>query len=152
MTEPKLILLVEDSKNDVELCLEALTEHKLANQVMVLRDGEEALEYLFRRGRFADTAHELPVLVLLDLKMPRVDGLTVLRQMKADPVLKRIPVVMMTSSREQTDLIRSYDLGVNSYVVKPVQFQGFVEAIKQLGIYWVLVNEPPPFAAADQKV
>ena len=151
MTDPKRILLVEDSTKDVDLTLEALEEHKLANQVMVVRDGADALDYLFRRGQFADQADDLPMLVLLDLKMPKVDGLEVLRQMKADPVLKRIPVVMMTSSREQSDLIRSYELGVNSYVVKPVKFQGFIEAVKQLGVYWVLVNEPPPVAPSGPK-
>ena len=151
MTDPKRILLVEDSKNDVELILQALEENRLANQVMVLRDGAEALDFLFHRGQFDDHANRLPVLVLLDLKMPKVDGLEVLRQMKADPVLKKIPVVMMTSSREQSDLLRSYELGVNSYVVKPVKFQGFVEAVKQLGIYWILVNEPPPGSAPSPK-
>jgi len=144
MNEPKRILLVEDSKKDIELALEALAEHKLANQVAVVRDGVEALDYLYRRGQFADHSNELPVLVLLDLKMPRVDGLEVLRQMKADPALKRIPVVMMTSSREQADLNESYELGVNSYVVKPVKFQGFIEAVRNLGVYWILVNEAPP--------
>ena len=151
MTDPKRILLVEDSKKDVELILEALEEHRLANQVMVLRDGADALDFLFHRGQFADNANSLPVLVLLDLKMPKVDGLEVLRQMKADPGLKRIPVVMMTSSREQSDLLRSYNLGVNSYVVKPVKFQGFIEAVKQLGIYWILFNEPPPGSAPRPK-
>lgn len=149
MNEPKRILLVEDSKKDIELALEALAEHKLANQVAVVRDGVDALDYLFRRGQFADHPDGLPVLVLLDLKMPRVDGLEVLRQMKADPVLKRIPVVMMTSSREQADLTQSYELGVNSYVVKPVKFQGFIDAVKHVGVYWVLVNEAPPPAAPD---
>jgi CheY-like chemotaxis protein len=144
MPEPQKILLVEDSKKDRDLAIEALAENKLANRVMAVRDGAEALDYLFRRGEFADNTDGLPVLVLLDLKMPKVDGLEVLRQMKADSVLKRVPVVMMTSSREQSDLIRSYDLGVNSYVVKPVNFEGFVEAVKKLGVYWVLVNEPAP--------
>jgi len=149
MNEPKRILLVEDSKKDIELALEALAEHKLANQVAVVRDGVEALDYLYRRGQFADHSNELPVLVLLDLKMPRVDGLEVLRQMKADPALKRIPVVMMTSSREQADLNESYELGVNSYVVKPVKFQGFIEAVRNLGVYWILVNEAPPEARSE---
>jgi two-component system, response regulator len=152
MTDPKRILLVEDSKKEIDLVLEALEVHKLANQVMVLRDGADALDYLFHRGQFADCANGLPVLVLLDLKMPKVDGLEVLRQMKADPALKRIPVVMMTSSREPGDLLRSYELGVNSYVVKPVKFEGFMDAVRQLGIYWVLVNEPPPLNAPGQNV
>ena len=150
MNEPKRILLVEDSKKDIELALEALAEHKLANQVAVVRDGAEALDYLFRRGQFADPSGDLPVLVLLDLKMPKVDGLEVLRQMKADPVLKKIPVVMMTSSREQGDLNMSYELGVNSYVVKPVKFQAFIDAVKHVGVYWVLVNEAPPPAESEQ--
>ncbi|MFN2621628.1 MAG: response regulator [Chthoniobacterales bacterium] len=144
MDGPKRILLVEDSAKDIELALEALGEHKLANQVAVVRDGAEALDYLYRRGHFANHPDGLPVLVLLDLKMPKVDGLEVLRQMKADPVLKRIPVVMMTSSREHSDLTQSYELGVNSYVVKPVKFQEFIDAVKHLGLYWVLVNEAPP--------
>jgi two-component system, response regulator len=152
MTDPKRILLVEDSKKEIDLVLEALEEQKLANQVMVLRDGADALDYLFHRGQFADCANGLPVLVLLDLKMHKVDGLEVLRQMKADPALKRIPVVMMTSSREPGDLLRSYELGVNSYVVKPVKFEGFMDAVRQLGIYWVLVNEPPPLNAPGQNV
>jgi CheY-like chemotaxis protein len=151
MDGPKRILLVEDSAKDIELALEALGEHKLANQVAVVRDGAEALDYLYRRGSYAEHPHGLPVLVLLDLKMPKVDGLEVLRQMKADPALKRIPVVMMTSSREHADLTQSYELGVNSYVVKPVKFQGFIDAVKQLGLYWVLVNEAPPLPpSADE--
>jgi CheY-like chemotaxis protein len=146
MDGAKRILLVEDSVKDIELALDALAEHKLANQVAVVRDGAAALDYLYRRGQFADHRDGLPVLVLLDLKMPKVDGLEVLRQMKSDPLLKRIPVVMMTSSREHTDLTQSYELGVNSYVVKPVKFQGFIDAVKHLGIYWVLMNEAPPLA------
>jgi two-component system response regulator len=149
MDGPKRILLVEDSAKDIELALEALGEHKLANHVAVVRDGAEALDYLYRRGRFEKNPDGLPVLVLLDLKMPKVDGLEVLRQMKADPVLKRIPVVMMTSSREHSDLTKSYELGVNSYVVKPVKFQEFIDAVKHLGLYWVLVNEAPPPVASD---
>lgn len=149
MDGPKRILLVEDSAKDIELALEALGEHKLANHVAVVRDGAEALDYLYRRGTFANHPDGLPVLVLLDLKMPKVDGLEVLRQMKADPALKRIPVVMMTSSREHSDLTQSYELGVNSYVVKPVKFQGFIDAVKHLGLYWVLVNEAPPVLASE---
>jgi two-component system response regulator len=148
MDGPKRILLVEDSAKDIELALDALAEHKLANQVAVVRDGAEALDYLYRRGKFANHPDGLPILVLLDLKMPKVDGLEVLRQMKADPALKRIPVVMMTSSREHSDLTQSYELGVNSYVVKPVKFQEFIDAVKHLGVYWVLVNEPPPLVAS----
>ena len=149
MDGPKRILLVEDSAKDIELALEALGEHKLANQVAVVRDGAQALDYLYRRGSFENNPDGLPVLVLLDLKMPKVDGLEVLRQMKADPALKRIPVVMMTSSREHNDLTQSYELGVNSYVVKPVKFQEFIDAVKHLGLYWVLVNEAPPPAPSE---
>jgi CheY-like chemotaxis protein len=140
----KKILLVEDSEHDIELTIAALDSHNLANKVDVARDGAEALDYLYKRGVFANRANGTPIVVLLDLKMPRVDGLEVLRQMKADPELKSIPVVMLTSSREEQDLIRSYELGVNAYVVKPVNFQQFLESVKQLGCFWALINEPPP--------
>lgn len=140
------ILLVEDSVHDIELTIAALDGHNLANKVDVARDGAEALDYLYRRGAFADRPLGRPIVVLLDLKMPRVDGLEVLRQMKSDPELKRIPVVMLTSSREEQDLVRSYELGVNAYVVKPVNFQQFLESVKQLGCFWALINEPPPQA------
>ncbi|HWW00725.1 MAG TPA: response regulator [Candidatus Acidoferrum sp.] len=146
----KRILLVEDSEKDVELALEALAEHHLANDVVVAHDGAEALDYLYRRGQFAANTDGQPVLVLLDLKMPKVDGMEVLRQIKEDPELKRIPVVMMTSSREERDLVRSYDLGVNAYVVKPVKFLEFVESVKQLGVFWALINEPPPGCGSKQ--
>jgi len=148
MTDIKRILLAEDSEKDIELALEALEEHNLANAVVVVRDGAEALDYLYRRGQYAGGSDGQPVLVLLDLKMPKVDGLEVLRQIKMDPELKRIPVVIMTSSREEQDLIRSYDLGVNAYVVKPVKFAEFMDSVKQLGIFWALINEPPPGAEA----
>lgn len=131
---------------DVELTLAALAEHNLANEVVVLRDGAEALDYLFQRGSFANRPKGLPVVVLLDLKMPKVDGLEVLRQVKASPALKQVPVVMMTSSREEQDLVRSYDLGVNAYVVKPVDFQQFSQSVKQLGVFWAILNEPPPIS------
>lgn len=147
MSQLKRILLVEDSAQDVELTLAALGEHNLANEVVVLRDGAEALDYLLRREAYAHRPAGLPVVVLLDLKMPKVDGLEVLREMKSRPDLKQIPVVMMTSSREEQDLIKSYSLGVNAYVVKPVDFQQFVESIKQLGFFWAVVNEPPPGCA-----
>lgn len=140
----KRILLVEDSAQDVELTLAALGEHNLANEVVVVRDGAEALDYLLRRETHANRSNGQPVVVLLDLKMPKVDGLEVLREMKSNPDLKHIPVVMMTSSREEQDLVRSYALGVNAYVVKPVDFQQFVESIKQLGFFWAVINEPPP--------
>lgn len=139
----KSILLVEDSVRDVELTLAALAEYNLANEVVVARDGEEALDYLYRRGNFRLRASGNPAVVLLDLKMPKIDGLGVLQQMKSDEELKTVPVVMLTSSREEQDLMRSYKLGVNAYVVKPVDFQQFVDAIKQVGVFWALINEPP---------
>lgn len=147
MSHPKHILLVEDSPRDTKLALTAFAEYNLANSVVTVEDGEEALDYLYRRGRFADRDDEQPAFVLLDLKMPRVDGLEVLRQIKGDPALKMLPVVMMTSSREEQDLIRSYELGVNAFVVKPVKFQEFVEAVKGLGAFWALLNEAPPVRA-----
>jgi CheY-like chemotaxis protein len=139
----RYILLVEDSENDIELTLAALTKH-VANEVVVARDGAEALDYLFRRGKYAARAGSDPVLVMLDLKMPKVDGLEVLRTIKTDSALKRIPVVVLTSSREQRDVIESYEMGVNAYVVKPVEFEQFIDAVKQLGLFWLLLNEPPP--------
>lgn len=145
----KKILLVEDSEHDIELTISALDGNNLANKVDVARDGADALDYLFRRGAFADRPPGNPIVVLLDLKMPRVDGLEVLRQMKGSPELKSIPVVMLTSSREEQDLIRSYELGVNAYVVKPVNFTQFLESVKQLGCFWALINEPPPGAPAQ---
>ncbi len=138
------ILLVEDSPRDAELVLEALGEHHLANEVVHVRDGAEALEYLFRRGPFAGRSNGQPAVVLLDLKMPKVDGLEVLRQIKNDPALKLLPVVVMTSSREEQDLLTSYQHGANAYVVKPVQFHAFVDAVKQVGGFWAVINEPPP--------
>ena len=144
MNPLKPILLVEDSPNDVEMTLTALKQHKLSNEVSVARDGVEALDYLYRRGKFQNRPAGLPIVVFLDLKMPRVDGLEVLRQMKNDADLRIIPVVMLTSSREESDLVESYKLGVNAYVVKPVGFQQFVDAIGQLGMFWAVLNEPPP--------
>jgi CheY-like chemotaxis protein len=144
MNPLKPILLVEDSPNDVEMTLTALRQHKLSNEVSVARDGVEALDYLYRRGKFQDRPAGHPIVVFLDLKMPRVDGLEVLRQMKNDADLRIIPVVMLTSSREESDLVESYKLGVNAYVVKPVGFQQFVDAIGQLGMFWAVLNEPPP--------
>jgi two-component system response regulator len=140
----KRILLAEDNERDVELTLAALEDYNLANEVVVVRDGAEALDYLYHRGKYADHPNSLPVVVLLDLKMPKVDGLEVLRVMRNDPDLKTIPVVMVTSSREEQDLVRSYALGVNAYVVKPVDFTKFVESIKQIGYFWAIINEPPP--------
>jgi CheY-like chemotaxis protein len=138
------ILLVEDDERDVELALTALEEHRLANEVVVARDGKEALDYLYRRGQFAMRAEGNPVVVLLDLKMPKVDGLEVLRQVRLDQQLKVMPIVVLTSSREEQDLIESYKLGVNAYVVKPVDFHEFVDAVKELGVFWAVINEPPP--------
>jgi len=144
MAPLKRILLAEDNERDVELTLAALDEHNLANEVVVARDGAEALDYIYGRGKFAGHANGLPVVVLLDLKMPKVDGLEVLRQMRTDPEIKHVPVVMVTSSREEQDLVHSYELGVNAYVVKPVDFQKFVESVKQIGMFWAIINEPPP--------
>ena len=144
MDSLKRILLVEDSPRDAELALDALAANQLANEVVHVRDGAEALDYLHRRGQFADRSNSQPAVVVLDLKMPKVDGLEVLRQMKSDPALKVIPVVIMTSSREEGDLVRSYELGVNAYVVKPMKFGEFVEAVKQVGAFWAVINEPPP--------
>jgi CheY-like chemotaxis protein len=144
--ELKRILLVEDSANDVELVLEALSENHLANEVVVVRDGEEALNYLHRRGIFRLRAEGLPAVVLLDLKLPKVDGLEVLSHLKSDPVLKVLPVVILTSSREEQDLVRGYSLGTNAYVVKPVDFHEFLSVIKELGLFWAVVNQPPPGA------
>jgi len=144
MAPLKRILLAEDNERDVELTLAALDEHNLANEVVVARDGAEALDYLYARGKFSGHANGLPVVVLLDLKMPKVDGLEVLRIMRNDAELKHVPVVMVTSSREEQDLVHSYELGVNAYVVKPVDFQKFVESVKQIGVFWAIINEPPP--------
>jgi CheY-like chemotaxis protein len=140
----KPILLVEDNPKDLELTLVALEKTQLANEVITLRDGAEALEYLFRRGQYASRAEGNPAVILLDLKLPKVDGLQVLEKIKDDPGLRSTPVVMLTSSREEKDLVRSYNLGVNAYVVKPVGFREFIEAISDLGIFWAVLNEPPP--------
>ena len=143
VTELKRILLAEDSPNDVELTLAALGPN-LANEIVVVADGAEALDYLHARGAYADRPSGNPALLLLDLKMPKVDGLGVLSAIKGDATLKTIPVVMLTSSREEQDLLASYELGVNSYVVKPVDFGEFMEAVRQIGIFWAVVNEAPP--------
>jgi CheY-like chemotaxis protein len=138
------ILLAEDSVQDVELTLNAFAEHNITNSVDLARDGAEALDYLYKRGKFAGRQGGNPVLVLLDLKMPRMDGLEVLRAVKADPQLRTIPVVILTSSREEQDVVRSYELGVNAYVVKPVEFDQFMRAVRDLGLFWLLINETPP--------
>jgi CheY-like chemotaxis protein len=136
--------LVEDSLNDIELTLAALKRNNVINEVVVARHGGEALDFFYRRGSFQNRNADQPVVVFLDLKMPKVDGLEVLRQMKGDEQLKTIPVVVLTSSREESDLVRSYQLGVNAYVVKPVGFEKFTDAIRQLGVFWAMLNEPPP--------
>lgn len=150
MNKLKQILLAEDNANDVELTLEALASHNLANAVVVVRDGAEALDYLFCRGQFRLRERGHPAVVLLDIKMPKVDGLEVLRQIKHDPELRSIPTVILTSSREEQDLACGYGLGANAYVVKPVEFHEFVDAVKQLGVFWALVNEPPPTQLAKR--
>lgn len=135
------ILLVEDSANDAELAMRALRKGGLANKLLWVKDGEDALDYLFRQGRYADREEGSPRLVLLDLKMPRVDGTQVLERVKQDPRTRRIPVVIMTSSQEESDMVRSYDLGANSYVVKPLDFAAMVEVVRQAGFYWLAVNQ-----------
>jgi CheY-like chemotaxis protein len=144
LAELKRILLVEDDPNDVELTLTAFGNHRIANEIVVARDGVEALDCLYGRGAFAGRGAESPAFILLDLKMPRLDGLEVLRIVKADERLKQIPVVMLTSSREERDVIESYRLGVNAYVVKPVDFSAFTAAIRDIGAFWAVLNHPPP--------
>ena len=138
------ILMVEDDPKDVELTLTALEEYNLANEVIVTRDGEQALDYLYCRGEYKTRSSGNPAVMLLDLKLPKVDGLEVLKQIKSDGKLRMIPVVVLTSSKEEKDMVASYKLGVNAYVVKPVDFHEFVNAIKELGVFWAVINEPPP--------
>ena len=138
------ILMVEDDPKDVELTLTALEEYNLANEVVVTRDGQEALDYLYCRGQYSARHSDNPAVLLLDLKLPKVDGLEVLHQIKSDDRLKMIPVVVLTSSREERDMMRSYQLGVNAYVVKPVDFHEFVNAVRELGVFWAVINQPPP--------
>lgn len=138
------ILLVEDNLNDIELTCAALRQNNVANGVVITRHGGEALDYLYRRANFENRDFGNPVVIFLDLKMPKVDGLEVLRQIKNDDSLKMIPVVMLTSSREEADLVKSYQMGVNAYVVKPVGFEQFSDVIRQLGMFWAVLNEPPP--------
>ena len=144
MADLRPILLVEDNPRDLELTLAALAKCQLANEIVVARDGAEALDYLNRRGPHADRTPGDPAVVLLDLKLPKVDGVEVLEQVKREPHQRQIPVVMLTSSREERDLVRSYELGVNAFVVKPVDFNAFFEAIQDLGMFWAILNEPPP--------
>jgi DNA-binding response OmpR family regulator len=144
MTNFGRILMVEDDPKDVELSLTALEEYNLANEVVVARDGEEALDYLYCRGKFKDRPDGNPAVLLLDLKLPKVNGMEVLQQIKSDAKLMMIPVVVLTSSHEEKDMVASYKLGVNAYVVKPVDFHEFVNAVRELGVFWAIINEPPP--------
>lgn len=144
MSRIRRILLVDDNPKDTELILDALESYRLANEVLALRDGCEALDYLYCRGLFHGRTPSHPAVILLDLKMPRIDGIEVIRQVKQDPNLRTIPIVVMTSSRQEQDLVATYALGANAYVVKPVRFQEFVEAVRQLGGFWAMLNEPPP--------
>ncbi len=144
MADLRPILLVEDNPRDLELTLAALAKCQLANEIVVARDGAEALDYLYRRGAYGERPPGDPAVVLLDLKLPKVDGLQVLEKIKTDSEQRQIPVVMLTSSREERDLLRSYELGVNAFVVKPVDFNAFFEAIQDLGMFWAILNEPPP--------
>lgn len=151
-TSIRRILLAEDDPNDVELTLNVLSEHGTANEVDVVGDGAEALDYLHRRGKYAGRTSGDPAVVLLDIKMPKVDGVEVLRQLKSDPALSMIPVVMLTSSREERDLVESYRLGANAFVVKPVDFGAFAQAVKQVGAFWAVVNVPPPESSLMPKM
>ncbi len=144
MANLRPILLVEDSPKDLELTLAALAKCQLANDIHVARDGEEAVDYLYLTGKHKDRPGGDPAVVLLDLKLPKIDGLEVLERVKHDPNLRHIPIVMLTSSREELDLVRSYELGVNAFVVKPVEFTKFFKAIEDLGVFWAILNEPPP--------
>jgi CheY-like chemotaxis protein len=144
MNTLKCILLAEDKPKDIELTLAALEEHHLANDVIVVNDGAEVLDFLYYNGKYKLRARGNPAVLLLDLKMPKVDGLQVLKTIKGDEQLKTLPVVVLTSSREESDLIKSYQLGVNAYVVKPVEFKDFVNAVSEVGAFWAIINEPPP--------
>ncbi len=147
MDELKRILLAEDDERDIELTLAALEEFNLANEVVVVNDGEEALDYLYFQGKYANRPSGNPAVILLDIKMPKVTGLEVLKQIKSDENLKKIPTVILTSSKEEKDIIEGYSLGVNAFVVKPVDFEEFIQAVKQLGLFWAVINEPPPGSA-----
>ncbi len=149
MSKLRPILLAEDNPREAELILEALADNNLADRVVHARDGVEVMEYLRCEGKYGSSRPGSPAVVFLDIKMPRMDGIEVLRAIRADPALKKIPVVMLTSSKEEQDLIRSYELGINAYVVKPVKFAEFVMVVKQLGVFWALLNELPPERAAS---
>jgi CheY-like chemotaxis protein len=144
MAKLRSVLLVEDNAKDLELTLAALSKCQLANDIVLARDGAEALDYIYKRGKFKDRDDGDPAVILLDLKLPKVDGLEVLEKLKSDIEHRPIPIVMLTSSREERDLVRSYELGVNAFVVKPVDFNAFFEAIEDLGMFWAILNEPPP--------
>lgn len=148
MADLRPILLVEDNPRDLELTLAALAKCQLANEVVIARDGAEALDYIYARGEFLGRAPGDPAVILLDLKLPKIDGLEVLARLKGDPAFRQIPIVMLTSSREEKDLVTSYEQGVNAFVVKPVDFNAFFEAIEDLGMFWAILNEPPPRAGA----
>lgn len=143
--EPVEILLVEDNVDDVELTREALSVGKIQNRLKVLQDGQEALEYLLGQGRYPAPPAHLPGLIVLDLRLPRLDGIEVLKRIKAEPILKRVPVIVLTTSKRDEDIVLSYDLGVNSYIQKPVGFEKFIETVKNLELYWILTNTPPIF-------
>jgi len=151
MVEVRTILFAEDNPRDIELTLEALADHNLANKVIVVRDGVETMEYLHREGKYKQRRPGNPAVLMLDIKMPRMDGLEVLKAIRSDNSLKMLPVVIFTSSREEQDLIKSYELGVNAYVVKPVEFKDFIEAVKQLGVFWAVINEVPPVSKISNK-
>lgn len=143
MNPLKRILLVEDDSNDIELTVMALKKHNLSNNIVVARDGVEALDYLYKRSKYENATHGHPVVILLDLKMPRMDGIQVIRHLKSDESKRMIPIVVLTSSREDLDLLECYKLGVNAYVVKPVTFQEFLDAVGEIGVFWALLNETP---------
>ncbi|HCM26475.1 MAG TPA: two-component system response regulator [Treponema sp.] len=144
MPEYGSILLAEDNPKDVELILETLADNHFLNRVVRVKDGVEAMRYLHREGEYESRESGNPAVTILDIKMPRMDGIEVLRAIRSDPDLKHMPVVMLTSSREEQDIVRSYELGINAYVVKPVRFSDFVDAVRQIGIFWAMLNEPPP--------
>ncbi len=148
----KPILLVEDNPKDLELTLLALARSNLANEVVTVRDGKEAIDYLFRAGPYLDRPEGNPAVILLDLKLPKMDGLQVLERVKSEPNLRAVPVVMLTTSREERDLVLSYKLGVNAYVVKPVGFKDFIDAIQELGVFWAVLNEPPPGSLRPDRI